>query len=87
MGWQVVMNLVIDAQPLKYLERLNEPMKGRLLAALERLECEPPAGDIKKLRGSDHYRLRVGGYRVIFSVEEKTVIVAKIAPRGQAYKD
>jgi hypothetical protein len=38
------MNLVIDAQPLKYLERLNEPMKGRLPVALERLECEPSEG-------------------------------------------
>lgn len=81
------MKLVIDAQPLKYLERLNEPMKGRLFAALERLEREPPEGDIKKLSGSGHYRLRVGGYRVIFYMEEKTIIVSKIAPRGQAYKD
>jgi mRNA-degrading endonuclease RelE of RelBE toxin-antitoxin system len=62
-------------------------MKGRLLAALERLKCEPPAGDIRKLSGNGSYRLRVSGYHVIFSVEEKTVIVAKIAPRGQAYKD
>jgi mRNA interferase RelE/StbE len=80
-------NVVIDAQPLKYLERLNEPIKGRLFAAIERLEREPPEGDIKKLSGSSHYRLRVGGYRVIFSMEEKTIVVSKIAPRGQAYKD
>jgi mRNA interferase RelE/StbE len=82
------MNLVIDAQPLKYLERLHEPMKGRLMAALERLEGEPPEGDIKKMSGaSGQYRLRVGKYRVLFYMAEDAVVVSKIAPRGQAYKD
>jgi mRNA-degrading endonuclease RelE of RelBE toxin-antitoxin system len=82
----------------KYFERLNEPDKGYIQTALEGLKKEPPIGDIKPMVGQEgRFRLRVGKYRILFSVtptqarelnskEENTVVVTNIEPRGQAYK-
>jgi mRNA interferase RelE/StbE len=69
----------------QYLERLDGSTKARIRAALSKLGNEPPQGDIKKLKGRADYRLRVGSYRVIYRIEPETIIVSKIAPRGQAY--
>jgi len=80
------MNVVLDRNAAKELERTNEPLKSRIIEALNGLRNEPPQGDIKKLQGKDGYRRRVGSYRIVFDITETEVIVYKIAPRGQAYK-
>jgi mRNA interferase RelE/StbE len=79
------MKVALDAAPTKYLERLDGSTKARIRAALAKLGKEPPQGDIKKLKGRADYRLRVGNYRVLYRIENKTIFVLKIAPRGQAY--
>jgi mRNA interferase RelE/StbE len=82
------MTVLLDKQPSNYLSRLNEPDYSRILEALGDLADDPPAGDIKKLQGEETaYRLRVGGYRVLFKAKESCIAVYKIAPRGQAYKE
>jgi mRNA interferase RelE/StbE len=81
------MTVVLDKQTSNYLYRLNEPDYSRVLDALEDLTDEPPDGDIRKLSSRDDYRLRIGGYRIIFRIEDETIVVSKIAPRGQVYKE
>ena len=80
------MNVVLDKYALKALNALNEPIKSRIRVALYKLECEPPQGDIKRMQGSEDYRVRVGGYRILFKVRDDQIVVADIAPRGQVYK-
>lgn len=71
----------------KYLERQPEPTKGRIKAALEDLAKDPPEGDIKPLMGQPgNWRLRIGGIRIIYYIENNTIFVAHIDPRGQVYK-
>jgi mRNA interferase RelE/StbE len=68
-------------------KRLNEPLVNRITVAIDKLGHEPPKGDIKELKGySGVYRLRVGGYRILYTVENGCISIFKIAPRGQAYK-
>ncbi len=44
-------------------------------------------GDIKKLQGIENgYRLGVGDLRVLLSIEDDTIYIDNIIPRGQAYK-
>ena len=48
-----------------------------------------PEGDIKRLAGKpDHFRARVGRWRVLFTVnrQQRVVNVLSIGPRGDAYK-
>ena len=80
------MNIVLSQAAAKYLERLNEPTKGRIIAALKKLEQEPPQGDIKALTGQEGFRLRIGGYRVLFNMKSDIIVVTDIGPRGQMYK-
>ena len=80
------MNVVISPKAAKYLKRLNEPQKGRIIKALEQLAKEPPEGDIKSLSGRDGYRLRVGDYRILFDIFDNEIAVHDIGLRGQIYK-
>ena len=70
-----------DAQ--KALKSMDGKTNRRIIAAVEGI----PEGDIKPLTGTIFLRLRVGGYRVIFTYpESNTIYVTKISPRGDAYK-
>ena len=42
----------------------------------------------KKLQGREGYRLRVGDWRVIYTIQNQKlmIIVLKVASRGEAYK-
>ena len=53
-------------------------------AALDRLETDPFAGDIKYLKGDPRLRRRVGHWRIFFRVEraENTIYVSAIERRS-----
>jgi mRNA-degrading endonuclease RelE of RelBE toxin-antitoxin system len=80
------MKVKLSLKAAKQLAKLHEPLKSRLIAALDKLEEEPPQGDIKHLMGSDASRLRVGAYRVLFGYRHGNIIVTDIGSRGQIYK-
>ena len=69
---------------VKVIEAMDRPTKHRMKEAIEGL----PQGDAKRLKGSGElYRLRVGGWRIVFSYPAKgTILIEKIAPRGDVYK-
>lgn len=69
---------------IKAINGMDRPTKQRIRNAVERL----PEGDVKPLSGSVRlYRLRVGDWRIVFSYpDENTVLIEKIAPRGEVYK-
>jgi mRNA interferase RelE/StbE len=81
------MRVVLEKSATKYFQRLNTSTKRRINDALKGLTFEPPQGDIKKLQGRNDYRLRVGGYRILYRVEIDIIIITNVAPRGQAYKE
>jgi len=43
------------------------------------------ANNVKRLRGGNEMRLRVGGWRVIFREDGEVLAIIRIAPRGEAY--
>jgi len=78
---------------VKFLLDLNTETKERLKSGIKCLETGPfksrTHADIKKLKGTkkreDLYRLRVGDYRVIYSVEGDIIFVLEIIPREKGY--
>jgi mRNA interferase RelE/StbE len=81
------MKALLDPTVVKRLKRIHEPTKSRLILALKKLEQEPPVGDIKRMGGkAGYFRLRVGGYRVLFRIGEREIFVTDIEPRGDVYK-
>jgi mRNA interferase RelE/StbE len=43
------------------------------------------ANNVKRLRGGNAMRLRVGDWRVVFREDGAIVAIIRIAPRGAAY--
>lgn len=80
------MTVILSRRAANYLDRLDKVMRERMTTALAQLEKEPPEGDITPIVGQPNYwRLRVGSYRAIYTIENNIIVVTHIAPRGQAY--
>ncbi len=78
--------IVIEKPALKFLQKQPPAQRERLLRAIQAL---PGEGDIKPMAGyKDLYRLRVGTYRVIYTVENDVLIVRVLnaGNRGDVYK-
>ena len=70
-------------QAEKFLLSQNRKTRESIIAAVKEL----PAGDVRKMSGrKDTYRLRIGGFRIIFIIKSSNIYVEKIDNRGQAYK-
>jgi mRNA interferase RelE/StbE len=69
------------------LGRLDPPVARRVIAALDRVLDRDSSVDLRRLRGTDEWRLRVGDWRVRLQLdfEARTVIVVRILSRGRAY--
>lgn len=71
------------------LRRIPANISSTIRAKLERLAANPkaPNNNVKPLKGRDGFRLRVGDWRVIYTLKNSvlTVYVITIAPRGSAY--
>ncbi len=80
----------ITRKALKELNKLDPHSRDRVLEALIILRDYGFTSrlDIKKLRGyRNHYRIRVGKYRILFELERpRKIIVYAILPRKEAYK-
>lgn len=77
--------IVLKKAAKKFIERLPANEKRRVVAAIENL---PDGEDIKRLKGHpDLLRLRVGDYRIIYTVDngQLVIYVIDIGNRGQIY--
>ena len=78
--------IVIEKPAMKFLQKQPQAQRERLLRAIQGL---PDNGDIKPMSGHENlYRLRVGSYRVIYTIEGDLIIVRvlTIGNRGDVYK-
>lgn len=66
----------------KFIDKQPKSQRIRLYKAIYKL---PEGTDIKKLKGSELFRLRVGNYRVIYSVDDgiKVITIENIDNRGK----
>jgi mRNA interferase RelE/StbE len=70
------------------LRRLDKVVYQRVIEALERLVDDPASADLRRLRGSAEWRMRVGDWRVRLELDwkERTIVVVRVLPRGRAYE-
>lgn len=77
--------IVVMKPAKKFIDKLPLNEKRRIAEAIQKL---PDSGDIKKLEGtSGKYRLRVGSYRIIYTVDHGQLIVCIVdaGNQGQVY--
>ena len=72
---------------LKQLEKLDNKIAKRIVDKVDEI-TEDPFRFVKKLQGFDLYRLRVGDYRIITSIENNKMIISvlQVGHRSVIYK-
>ena len=74
----------------KELERLPKATVRKIVVAIDGLEVDPRPVGVKKLKDSSEnlYRIRVGDYRVIYTINDgiKIVTILRIGHRKDIYK-
>ena len=79
--------ITIKRKAKKFIDKLPANDKRRIINAIVQL---PLGNDIKKLKGHENlYRLRVGEYRIIYSINDDELIICIIdaGNRGQIYNN
>ncbi|MBU3693756.1 MAG: type II toxin-antitoxin system RelE/ParE family toxin [Rhodocyclaceae bacterium] len=78
-----------SSEAARVLERMPRNVAEMVVAKIEQVAAAPyEAPNVKKLAGSPAYRLRVGQWRVIYSLNDGLLLVSvlKIGARGGIYK-
>ena len=84
MAYQVIIKRPAE----KELDALQANIRERIIKHLLDLEENPRPSGIKKLQGQESYRLRVGDYRVLYTVDDKAkqVVILAIGHRREVYR-
>jgi len=73
----------------KQLRKLSQKDQISVLKRIQELSGDPRSNHSRKLRGQNNvYRVRVGNYRILYSVEDKhlIIIILKVGHRRDAYR-
>ncbi len=83
-------SVTYTADAIKVLSRMDQVVARRIRSKILALALNPtaPNNSVKKLVGIEGYRLRIGDWRVIFTLKHQTltVIVVRVGHRREVYK-
>ena len=70
----------------KELYKLDKEIQLRVISALERIRIRPYSY-VKRLVGSQYFRLRIGDYRVLYEIkwDKNDILIVNIDKRPRAY--
>ncbi|ELP56564.1 MULTISPECIES: type II toxin-antitoxin system RelE family toxin [Microcystis] len=74
----------------KEFKKLPSSIRQRVSDSLEKLQQDPRPSGVVKLKGEDKmYRLRVGDYRIVYTIEDndKIIKVTRIGHRQDVYQE
>lgn len=73
----------------KQLLQIPDRAKDAIQAAIDALATNPRPSGVKKLKGQEGYRIRVGDYRILYSIFDNILLVevVKVGQRGNFYDE
>jgi mRNA interferase RelE/StbE len=82
------MEVLITKKAAKELDKIPDQLAKNISFHLVALAQNPLPTNSKKLSGENNYRLRIGVYRVIYTIDrlKKTVTVLRVAHRKTVYR-
>jgi mRNA interferase RelE/StbE len=86
----VTYRIEIARDALRALAKLDKPIRRRIQAAIDKLQHDPRPHGAIALRGlPGAHRIRVGDYRVIYTVEDDqlVVLVVDLGHRSEIYRE
>lgn len=82
--------VVYSANARRRLRRMPNNIERTIIAKIDALAATPaaPNNNVTALKGGVGFRLRVGEWRVLYSLypDEELLRVAAVLPRGEAYR-
>jgi mRNA interferase RelE/StbE len=82
--------ILIKASASKEIEAVGQKKdRQRIVRRIQSLADSPRPAGCEKLSGqSDRYRVREGDYRIVYSVDDRTLLVnvAKVGHRKEVYR-
>ena len=78
----------LETRARKEFLGLAAQVQDRLREAIDDLSRDPRPPGVKKLSGVEGYRLRKGGYRVLFTIDDKAkeIRIYRIGHRREIYR-
>ena len=72
----------------KELLRLNKNLGQRIIQKISLLKNDPYGQNSQKLEGGGGYRIRIGDYRIVYTIdkENQTLLIIKIGHRKEIYR-
>lgn len=80
--------IIIKPTAEKFFAKLPKDRQTKIIASIEQLTFEPRPIGVKKLKSQlDLYRIRVGDYRIIYTINDNilTITIVKIGHRKDVY--
>jgi len=85
-----VSRYIVEYRPAakKTLEKISRTDQLRIYAAVELLQDDPRPPASLKIKGTDYFRVRVGNYRILYSIENQKllVLIIDIGHRREIYR-
>ena len=81
-------NVSLKRSVLKDLEKIPKNDVKKIMSTIHSLSNNPRPTNVKKLSGQEKYRIRQGNYRILYSIEDKQLVVCvvKVGHRKNVYK-
>lgn len=81
--------VVLTPSARRDIRRLDRQISRRVEHALDQLAANPASAELRKLKGRNESRLRVGDWRVLLELDHQAhqVVVHHVLPRGRAYRN
>jgi len=80
-------NIEIKKSATKEIEKLPKATLKKVVDKIQSLANTPRPVGCKKLTADEKYRVRVGDYRILYSIEDKKLViyVVKVGHRKKVY--
>ena len=81
--------IIVQPSAARDLRKLSREIQIRIGRRLDKLANEPHPADAKTLKGNEGFlRVRVGDYRIVYTIREKilVVLVVRIGHRKDIYR-
>ena len=74
-----------EKRAISFLDKLDFLVSKRIVRKVNMLQENPFSKDVKRLKGEEAFRLRIGDYRVVFDVQGEIIRILKIGHRKNIY--
>ena len=79
----MIYTLVLTPAAQRDVRKLDGTVQRRIVRKLSELSENPRMPGTLKMQGEDLYRVRVGDYRVLYAIDDDTVIVTVVRVRDR----